>query len=65
MLRTGEDEDSSLEEDIFKKEKKGRNNHDKHFYNSMSFNYDNMPRTTAYTFIPIGKASYFDGTYHN
>jgi hypothetical protein len=65
MLRTGEDEDSSLEEDIFKKEKKGRNNHDKHFYNSMSFNYDNMPRTTAYTFIPVGKAPYFDGTYHN
>jgi hypothetical protein len=31
----------------------------------MSFNYDNMPSTTAYTFIPIGKAPYFDGTYYN
>jgi hypothetical protein len=31
----------------------------------MSFNYDNMPSTTAYTSIHIGKAPYFDGTYYN
>jgi hypothetical protein len=34
-------------------------------YNSMSFNYDNMPSTTAYTSIPIGKALYFDETCYN
>jgi hypothetical protein len=26
----------------------------------MSFNYDNMPSTTAYTSIPVSKAPYFD-----
>jgi hypothetical protein len=62
---SSEDEDSSLEEDVSKKGKKGRNNRDKLSYNSMSFNYDNMPNTTAYTSIPIGKAPYFDGTYYN
>jgi hypothetical protein len=31
----------------------------------MSFNYDNMPITTAYTSIPVGKALYFDGTCYN
>jgi hypothetical protein len=45
--------------------RKGRNNHDKLSYNSMSFNYDNMLITTAYTFIPVGKAPYFDGTCYN
>jgi hypothetical protein len=59
------EEDSSYEEEDFKKGKKGRNNHDKPSYNSMSFNYDNMPSTTAYTSIPIGKAPYFDGTCYN
>jgi hypothetical protein len=39
---SSEDEDSSLEEDVSKKGKKGRNNRDKSSYNSMSFNYDNM-----------------------
>jgi hypothetical protein len=62
---SSKDEDSSLEEDVSKKGKKGRNNRDKPSYNSMSFNYDNMPSTTAYTFIPIGKAPYFDGTRYN
>jgi hypothetical protein len=37
---------SSSEEENSKKGKKGRNNHDKLFYNSMYFNYDNMPSTT-------------------
>jgi hypothetical protein len=62
---SSEDEDSSLEEDVSKKEKKGRNNCDKLSNNSMSFNYDNMPSTTAYTSIPVGKAPYFDETYYN
>jgi hypothetical protein len=59
------EEDSSYKEDVSKKGKKGRNNHDKPSYNSMSFNYDNMPNTTAYTSIPVGKAPYFDGTCYN
>jgi hypothetical protein len=62
---SSEDEDSSLEEDVSKKGKKGRNNRDKPSYNSMSFNYDNMPSTTAYTSVPVGKAPYFDVTYYN
>jgi hypothetical protein len=62
---SSEEEDSSYEEDVSKKGKKGGNNCDKPSYNSMSFNYDNMPITTAYISIPIGKAPYFDGTYYN
>jgi septal ring factor EnvC (AmiA/AmiB activator) len=62
---SSEEEDSSYEDKDFKKGKKGRNNHDKPFYNSMSFNYDNIPSTTAYTSIPIGKAPYFDETCYN
>jgi hypothetical protein len=31
----------------------------------MSFNYNNMPSFTAYTFIPVGKAPYFDGSDYN
>jgi hypothetical protein len=62
---SSEEEDSSNEEDVSKKGKKGRNNRDKPSYNSMSFNYDNMPSTTAYTFIHIGKAPYFYGTCYN
>jgi hypothetical protein len=46
-------------------EKKGRNNHDKTSYNSIYFNYDNMPSTTTYTSIPVGKAPYFDGACYN
>jgi hypothetical protein len=62
---SSEEEDSSYEEEDSKKEKKGRNNHDKPSYTSMSFNYDNMPSTTAYTSIPVGKAPYFDRTCYN
>jgi hypothetical protein len=60
-----EEEDSSYEEEDSKKWEKGRNNRDKPSYNLMSFNYDNMPSTTAYTSIPAGKAFYFDGTCYN
>jgi septal ring factor EnvC (AmiA/AmiB activator) len=62
--RTKGDSSSSEEEDS-KKGKKGRNNRDKPSYNSISFNYDNMPSTTAYTSIPVDKAPYFDGTCYN
>jgi hypothetical protein len=31
----------------------------------MSFNYNNMPRSTIYTSIPVGKTPYFDGTSYN
>jgi hypothetical protein len=62
---SSKEEDSSYEEEDSKKGKKGRNNHDKLSYNSMSFNYDNMPSTTAYTSIPVGKAPYFDRTCYN
>jgi hypothetical protein len=62
---SGEEEDSSYEQEDSKKGKKGRNNRDKPSYNSIFFNYDNMPSTTAYTSIPVGKAHYFDGTYYN
>jgi hypothetical protein len=44
---------------------KGRNDRDKPSYNSMSFNYDNMPSIITYTFISIGKAPYFDETCYN
>jgi hypothetical protein len=62
---SSEQEDSSFEEDISKKGKKGRRNYDKPSYNSISFNYNNMSRSTTYTSIPIGKAPYFDGTSYN
>jgi septal ring factor EnvC (AmiA/AmiB activator) len=62
---SSEEEDSSYEEEDSMKGKKGRNNRDKPSYNSMSFNYDNMPSTTAYTSLPVGKAPYFDGTCYN
>jgi hypothetical protein len=60
-----EEEDSLFKEEVFKKGKKGRRNHDKPSYNSMSFNYNNMPSSTAYTFILVGKTPYFDGTSYN
>jgi septal ring factor EnvC (AmiA/AmiB activator) len=62
---SSEEEDSSYEEEESKKGKKGRNNRDKPSYNSMSFNYDNMPSTTAYTSIPVSKDPYFKGTCYN
>jgi septal ring factor EnvC (AmiA/AmiB activator) len=62
---SSKEEDSSYEEEDSKKGKKGRNNHNKPSYNSMSFNYDNIRSTTAYTTIPVGKAPYFDGTCYN
>jgi hypothetical protein len=62
---SSKEEDSSFEEEVSKKGKKGRRNLDKPSYNSMSFNCNNMPSSTAYTSIPVGKAPYFDGTSYN
>jgi hypothetical protein len=62
---SSEQEDSSFKEDVSKKEKKERRNHDEPSYNSMFFNYNNIPISTAYTSIPIDKAPYFDGTSYN
>jgi hypothetical protein len=56
---------SSFEEEVSHKGRKGRNKHDKPSYNSMSFNYNNMPNSTAYTSVPIGKAPRFDGSNSN
>jgi hypothetical protein len=53
-----ETDDSSEEEARGKRGKKG----DKRFYNTTSFNYENLPPSNAFTSIPIGKAPRFDGT---
>jgi hypothetical protein len=62
---SSEDSDSSFKEEVSNKGRKGRDKHDKTSYNSMSFNYNNMPNSTAYTFVPIGKAPHFDGPNYN
>jgi hypothetical protein len=59
---SSEDGDSSSEEEVFNKGRKGRSKHDKPSYNSMSFNYNSMPNSTAYTSIPVGKTPRFDGS---
>jgi hypothetical protein len=61
---------SSSSEDGDSKEevsKKGRNERklDKPSYNSMSFNYNTMPSSTTYTFVPFGKAPRFDRSNYN
>jgi hypothetical protein len=58
-------EDGDSDKEVSKKGRKGRNKHDKASYNSMSFNYNNMPSSIAYTFVPIGKAPRFDGSNYN
>jgi hypothetical protein len=45
-------EDGDSEEEVSKKGRKGRKP-DKPSYNSMSFNYNTMPSSTAYTSVPI------------
>jgi hypothetical protein len=62
---SSEDGDSSFEEEVSNKGRKGRNKYDKPSYNSMSFNYNNMPNSIAYTSIPVGKAPHFDGSNYN
>jgi hypothetical protein len=62
---SSDDDDSSFEEEVSNKGMKGRNKHDKPSYNSMSFNYNKLPNSTAYTSVPIGKAPHFDGLNNN
>jgi hypothetical protein len=64
-ISASEDDDSSCEEDASNKAKKDKKKRDKSSYNVMSFNYNNMPSSTAYTSVPVGKAPYFDGTNYN
>jgi hypothetical protein len=59
---SSKDGNSSCEEEVSKKGKKGKKKHNKPSYNSMSFNYNNMPSSTTYTVVPVGKAPRFDGT---
>jgi hypothetical protein len=60
---SSKDRGSSLEEEVSKKGKKKRKKHDS--YTAMFFNYDNMPGSTTYTSVPIGKPPYFDGSNYN
>jgi hypothetical protein len=62
---SSEDGDSSFEEEVSNKGRKRRNKHDRPSYNSMSFNYNNMTNSTAYTSIPVGKAHHFNGSNYN
>jgi hypothetical protein len=64
-VSASEDDDSSYEEDASNKAKKDKKKRDKSSYNAMSFNYNNMSSSTAYTSVPVGKAPYFDGTNYN
>jgi hypothetical protein len=61
---SSEDDDSSFKEEVYNKGKKERKNVISPLI-TLSFNYDNMPSSTAYTSIPIGKAPYFDGSNYN
>jgi hypothetical protein len=58
-------EDGDSEEKVSKKGRKGRNKHAKPSYNSMSFNYNNMSSSTAYTSVPVGNAPHFNGVNYN
>jgi hypothetical protein len=60
-----EDDDLSYEEKVSNKVKREKKRHDKSSDNAMSFNYNNMPISTAYTSVPIGNAPYFDGSNYN
>jgi hypothetical protein len=62
---SSKDGDSSFEEEVFDIRRNERKKHDKSSYNSISFNYNDMPSSTAYTSVPIGKAPYFDGSNYN
>jgi hypothetical protein len=57
--------DSSSEEEVSNMGRKGRNKHGRPLYNSMSFNYNNLPNATAYTSVLDGNAPHFDGSNHN
>jgi hypothetical protein len=54
---SNEETDASSDEVKGKRRRKG----DKRSYNTTSFNYDNLPPSSAFTSVPIGKAPHFDG----
>jgi hypothetical protein len=54
-----EETDASFEEEA--KGKKGRKG-DKKSYNTISFNYDNLPSSSAFSLVPVGEGPRFDGT---
>jgi hypothetical protein len=56
---SNEDTDASSEEEA--EVKRGRKG-DKKSYNTTSFNYYNLPSSSAFTSVPIGKAPRFNGT---
>jgi hypothetical protein len=62
---TSDDDDSSYEEEVSNKAERDKKKRDKSSYNAMSFNYNHMPSSTAYTSASIGKAPYFDRTNYN
>jgi hypothetical protein len=56
---SNEDTDASSEEEVkYKKGGKG----DKRLYNTTPFNYDNLPNSSTFISIPIGKPPHFDVT---
>jgi hypothetical protein len=55
---SNEETNASSEEEA--KGKNGRKE-DKRSYNTTSFNYDNLPHSSAFTSVIIGKAPYFNG----
>jgi hypothetical protein len=55
---SNEETDASSEEEATGK--RGRKG-DKKSYNTTSFNNDNLPPSSAFTSVPIGKAPHFDG----
>jgi hypothetical protein len=58
---SSEDDDSSFEEEVSNKARRERKKCDKSSYNAMFLNYDNMPSSTAYIFIHVGKTPFFMG----
>jgi hypothetical protein len=56
---SNEETDASSKEEA--KGKRGRKGHKKS-YNTTSFIYDNLPPSSAFTSVPVGKAPHFDGT---
>jgi hypothetical protein len=55
---SNEETDASSEEEAM--DKKGRKG-DKRSYNTTPFNYDNLPHSSTFTLVPIGKPPHFDG----
>jgi hypothetical protein len=56
---SNDESDASFAEEVNGKRRRKR---DKRSYNNTFFNYDNLPSSSTFTSIPIGKARHFDGT---